>query len=485
VRRALVPVLVFVALVTDQNYLADFWHHLARGRAIVDEGRVVNEDRFTFTVPGRQFQDVNWLSQVGYHALFEMGGLDLVRAVNALTLAAALALLTWLCQRHSGSLGMATTVGVLTFFGLWNVLTIRPQTYSLLLFVALYAVLDAAERRPRWLWLAPPILALWANLHGAFPAGVMLIGCFGAAAAWDAWRRGNGVFCDRQTRLLGLSLAASLVATLANPYGWGIYFYVGLTSNTAAARQIDEWVLPSLADWIGVAFFVSLGLLAILSVLAWRRCGRKPSARELCLLGCFLPLACGSVRMVAWWLLIIAPVLAELLVAVFPRRAEDADDERAPSTGAAVVFGVMVLAVIFCLPGLRTYNPLLRVSRDGPRVEDDLEAVHRHLQVHAGAGRIFSRFEWGEYLGWSGAPHFKVFMDGRIEIYPDEVWERYAAVTRGLAGWDRILDDYRVDFLLLDSTYHARTGLLRQVEQSSVWREAFRVRDAILYVRRA
>ena len=35
-RAALVPALVFIALATDRNYLADFWHHLARGRAIVD-----------------------------------------------------------------------------------------------------------------------------------------------------------------------------------------------------------------------------------------------------------------------------------------------------------------------------------------------------------------------------------------------------------------------------------------------------------------
>src|SRR5947209_6650724 len=94
VRLALVPALVFIALATDRNYLADFWHHLARGRAICAEGRLVDEDRFTFTVAGQPFRDVNWLSQVAYHALFAQGGLDLVRAVNALTLAAALALLS-------------------------------------------------------------------------------------------------------------------------------------------------------------------------------------------------------------------------------------------------------------------------------------------------------------------------------------------------------------------------------------------------------
>jgi hypothetical protein len=234
-RAVLVPALVFMALATDRNYLADFWHHLARGRAMAAEGRLVDEDRFTFTVPGRPFQDVNWLSQVGYHALFEAGGLELVRCVNALALAAALALLA--------------------------------------------------------------------------------------------------------------------------------------------------------------------------------------------------------------------------------------------------------VAVVFSLPGVREHNPLLRVSRQGPLVEDDLEAVHRHLRARVGAGRVFSKFEWGEHLSWTGAPDFKVFMDGRIEIYPDDVWDDYAAVTCGRPDWERILDARGVDFLLLDADFHGRTGLLARVARSAGWRQELRSRDALLFVR--
>ncbi len=482
VRVALVPALVFLALATDRNYLADFWHHLARGRAICAEGRLVDEDRFTYTVSGQPFRDINWLSQVAYHALFEQGGLDLVRAINALTLAAALALLAWFCRRRCGSLGAATAVGVLTFFGLWNVLTIRPQTFSLLLFVALYAALDRSGRRPGLLWLGPPILALWANLHGAFPAGLMLIGCFLLAAAWEAQRRG-ALWTDGRVRALAVCLGASAAATLLNPYGWGIYEYVGLTSNTAAVRRIDEWVAPTLDQWIGVAFFVSLLLLAGLFVAARRRHGCPLSARDVCLIGCFLPLAFTSVRMVAWWLLVLAPMLADLFAALTKRPAGGPAEAEGPSVGAAVVFGLIVLAVAFALPGLQRYNPLLRVSRQGPLVEDDLEAVHRHLRDGGRPGRIFSRFEWGEYLGWSGNPDYKIFMDGRIEIYPDRVWEEYTAVTCGLPGWEAVLDAHAVDYLVLDAAYHARTGLLERVARSPAWARAFQSRDAVLYVR--
>src|SRR5215475_2894479 len=86
VRLLLAPALVFVACGIDRNYQTDLWHHLARGRAIAAEGRLVDDDRFTYTVAGRQFQDVNWLSQLAFYSLYRVGGLNLLQAINALVL---------------------------------------------------------------------------------------------------------------------------------------------------------------------------------------------------------------------------------------------------------------------------------------------------------------------------------------------------------------------------------------------------------------
>src|SRR5262245_37024290 len=80
------PVLMFVATGVDRNYQTDFWHHLARGRAIAESGAMVDRDLFTCTVPDRPFQDANWLTQVGYYYLYRAGGLSLVQVVNSLLL---------------------------------------------------------------------------------------------------------------------------------------------------------------------------------------------------------------------------------------------------------------------------------------------------------------------------------------------------------------------------------------------------------------
>jgi hypothetical protein len=479
-RALLAPALVFLATALDRNYQTDFWHHLARGRAIVTQGALVNRDLFTYTVAGKPLQDNNWLSQLLYYGLFERGGLALVQLVNSLTLAVTIGVVVWMCRWRCPSLLIAGALGVFCFFGLWQLLIIRPQTFSLLLFVVLYAVLDGADRR-RWLLLFPPvIMALWANLHGGFPIGLVLIGCFVVSAAWEGWQRnGRGVLRDGRLWAVAGCLAASVAATLANPYGGQVYLYVRTTSIAAAGRHIDEWVPPGLDLLVGKVWVLSVLLALVLFALPRRR----PTAREVILLLCFLPLACGSVRMVTWWLIVFAPIAAGLLADNLPRQALEGSEPEPPSLAAAGLFGLLLLV---CAGGALSLSDraaeLVGRIRPMHRDEDDLEAVARQLPDRAG-GRIFSRFEWGEYLSWSLAPHgYTVFMDGRIEIFPDKVWADYSAVTRGRGDWEEILDTYHVDCLLLDKTYHA--DLLPQVERSPAWKRVFSSGKAVLFLRR-
>jgi hypothetical protein len=275
-----------------------------------------------------------------------------------------------------------------------------------------------------------------------------------------------------------LCLIGSAAATLANPYGWHVYEYVGLTSNAASGRRIDEWLPPSLDLLTGKVWVLSLLLLLVLFALSRRR----PRWTEICLVCCFLPLACGSVRMVAWWLLICTPILAAQLTSLWPRLTQLGAAEDRPSLGNAVACGIIVLAMVLSLPWLEGFNPVLSRPGRAHRTETDLQAIADQLSAEGQGGRIFTRFAWGEYLGWSLAPRYTVFMDGRIEIIPDEVWMQYSDVTRGRGDWEDILAHYEVDCLLLDTSgYHH--DLLPLVERSPAWRQVCQQGDAVLFVR--
>ena len=483
VRLLLAPALVFIVACLDRGYQTELWQHLARGRLVWEEGAVVSVDRFTFTVPGQPLRDNNWLSQLAYFGLHSLGGLELVQAVNAAALAAAVGALVALCRRASASTGVAGAVGAVAFLGLWQTLLIRPQSFSMLLFVALYALLLEAKGRPRLLVLAPAVMALWANVHGGFAVGLALLLAFTASAAWQRVREGPsaGPF-----RPWAACLLAGIGATLLNPYGPGVYGYAGSLSALGVARGIEEWLPPSVGTLVGGVFFASIVVVGLVAV----RCRRQVTALDLCLLGGFVVPACLSVRMTVWWFLAAAPVAARLAgsmlaerAAALPNTSEAAAGRRFSAPAAVAVVPLLTICVS-SMPWLERWNPVFGAARSPRRVETDVETMAAALPATApDDARVFARMEWANYLAWRSAGRTPVFVEGHVELYPDDTWSEYVTVNDARPGWQAVLDRRGVRFLLLDQTYHA--ALLSEVRESAQWSARGGAGPALLFERRA
>jgi len=503
VRLLLPAVLIFVLAASDRQYLSDFWQHLARGREIVSTGTIVSSDPFTFTVAGASYRDCNWLTQVFYYGTYQIGGLSLVQAINALVLAMAMAVLTWQALRASGSTRLAGAVGVCAVAGLAQSLTVRPQSFSILLFVIAYQILDRAIHNRRWLFILPPLLALWANVHGGFSIGLVLIGAFLLA---DVLRLGRAMIgtlkVDRWSVIaprsqwtvlrehtpwaLGACLAACTAATLLNPYTIDVYRYAGALSKIGIERGIEEWLPPSLQSWMGIMLILSVQGFAI---LLYQRFG-KASALTITLLLCFLPPALISMRMIPWWFLSMAPMFAKLLAG--DRQVESLrsrmgmDDllaeEPTPRSSPALArfaFILMAVACVGSLPWADRINPLSGTMRSTQRTEDDLAALVPALPL----GRVFTRLEWGNFLCWARKADNQIFAEGHIEMYPDRVWEEYMNVSSGAEGWQKVLRDYDVQALMLDASYHRE--LLGNIAQSRDWKEVARSGPAVVFARQS
>jgi hypothetical protein len=125
-------------------------------------------------------------------------------------------------------------------------------------------------------------------------------------------------------------------------------------------------------------------------------------------------------------------------------------------------------------------------------LEVDLEKVAVYLGDRPKTGRsIFCRFEWGEYLGWALQPDgYRVFMDGRIEIIPDKVWDEYMALFNGRGDWQGILDKYGVSILVLDAgdpdSGRAPDNLFNLASKSRRWMKVYETDDRgiVVFVRK-
>jgi hypothetical protein len=494
VHLLLAPALIFIAACLDRQYQTDFWHHLARGQQIVRLGRLLDVDVFTFTVAGAPLRDANWLTQVIYWRLFAWGGLNCVQVVNAALLAITVLVLVRICQRVQPSSRAAGITGAMVFLGLCPFALIRPQTGSFLLFVLLLAVLMDRKRRPGAMWLAVPIMALWANVHGGFAIGLVLIGAFVLEAGIEF------SFSDLTSLVVLLGLA--ILATCLNPYGWTIYQYAATLTARAAGRGIEEWLPPTLASAAG---WVLLLWVSGLAAAAWVG-RRKPGLLQVCLVVCFVPLACRSVRMVPWVLLATAPMMAQMLGAALGnlharhaaaqppdssatdprnpaaarRRGAGIEATPQPSLSAAILLIFLIGASIISLPSLANVNPLFGTVRSNHRVEDDLQVV-KSAMARRGAGRVFTRLEWGDYLSFAAHGENPVFCDGRIELYPDSLWKQYIQISAGRPDSERILDRWAVDYLMLDAQYHAT--LLTRIGRNGSWKTVWRSGQVVLLER--
>ena len=466
----LAPAMIFMLTTLDRGYQTDLWHHLARGRAICTTHSILNHDVFTYTVADQAIVDNNWLTQVIAYKLYEWGGIDLVQATNSILLGLTMSMLIWIGTRLGASVRTAGLIGAMVVAGLAPTLLIRPQTVSMLLFVLLMAVLLEAKRKPRYLLWAPLLMAVWANVHGAFPIGLVLIGCFTFSACIDRVRR-LPLGTRAKPSVMIACLATCAAATLANPYGAKVYEYVLVTSSRASSRVIQEWLRPNVSTLSGAAWLASIVAMITLSIVG-RRHVRLWAATVAIVFGL---ISCTSVRMSIWWYLAAAPIA----MSIWPR----GDDQPAkPSWAAGVLYAAIIAAMIISLPVMQPWNPLFLV-RPSERLEDNLAQLSDAVAVASPGARVFSRLEWGEYLSFALPWKTSIFMDGRIEIYPDSLWDEYRRITSVEPDWQTLLDRHGVTVLLLDRHYH--DGLILAAGKSSNWKEIASIGTGVIFLKNA
>jgi hypothetical protein len=457
----------------------DFWWHVRAGQWIVEHGRTPTTDLFSFTRLGEPWTYQSWLAEIAYSLVMRAGGLPLVILLHAIILTAAYALLLLTCRRAAlGDLRSAALATLLAAFGSpnWNV---RPQSVSILLFaVTLFlvernTVRQVGQRAWIWqdpaLWLLPPLFVLWANAHGGFVFGLVLLGSYLLARGYGWIRHG-----ERFPAQLAMVTLLCALATLVTPSGPGMLDYVlGFVRHPATVNLNVEFMPPTIRSLDGQLFFGFVILWFVLLLAARYR----PSARDTIRLLVFGVLALMARRNMIWFCMVAAPPLAASLHTWVSRMKSRSDANPGRSwINVALVALIGALAVL-SLPWFRPYLPIRSLARNYVAAGTPTEAV-AHLCRDAQARRTFHEQRYGSYLIWA-CPDLPVFIDTRIELYPLEQWDDYLAASAGRYDWEAILDRYRIDTLLLDK--EAQKPLIDAAKASPRWRVTYEDEQTVIF----
>ncbi len=441
----------------------DLAYQIRAGNDMLTTHHLLDVDTFTYTVNGTAWLNQQWGAQVILAAIFRLGGWGAIAITRGLVLGVVLASVFAACRAYgvrARTAALLTVAGWLV--GIEIVPQLRPQEFAFALFALCLWALATRHEHPWRVWLVPAAMLPWANIHGSFPLGLVLLGF-----AWLEDRR------DRRESALRILLAAGagLAVTFVNPFGARVWAYVvDLSTHPVVSRRIAEWGPPSIHTWTGRFFFASL-----LAIAAWLARRSSPTDRlTLLQFGVFAVLSLLAIRGVAWWAL-VAPVLVASLI----DPAQPESRERRSMLNAAVVVLLLVLALV-SLPVRRGVDPV----SGGPAVlsyaPEKLVAAARGA-VPAGSHAFVSQLfaSWSEY----SAPGLPVGVDSRIELFPEEVWNDYYLVSAGREGWQDVLSRWDVQVLILQPDQ--ASGLLAVLPAHPEWAPVARNEEGAVFVRSA
>jgi len=425
------------------------------GEIMLETGTVLRTDPFTFTAGGTPWLNQQWGAEILFAATYSLGGWSALAILRAALVGAIFFLVYRSCRAAGAQARIAAWLTLAGFAVAIAGLGVRPQIFAMVLFALLVWILAVRRERPGLLWLAPPMVALWANLHGTFFLAPLLLGL-----AWleDRHERRPGA-----GRTLIVALISAMVVVL-NPFGIRVWEYLIQLSTNPVVGRISEWGPPDVRSVSGLLFFASAVIVAWVLVRYRRRVG-WPALLQL---GVLLSIALFSTRGSYWWALAAPTMVAAILAGdgSFPSRAPPPK----PWAGNTVVAALVVAGAVAALPWWR-----------GPALSHAPPGVTAELEASLGPrDRIFNSRFWGSWFELS-LPDNPVFIDSRAEVFPPKVHRDWRVVSAGASGWETILDRWQVAAV---AAHPVEQGtLIEQLARDLDWVRTYRGRDGSVFLR--
>jgi hypothetical protein len=481
----------------------DLWGHLAYGRLISESGFPVlwGEEPLMPLAKGIRFVDTAWLSQVIAYRMHRALGITALQFLFAAGVTLCLGMLAWRFYRRTHS-GLLTALGLAGFLVIaWQQLfvntptflrpsaLIRPQIAGWVCFIAVFVCLTSRRWRPMYWGLIPAIFAVWANLHGSFLAGLMVLACFLVGRAIDIERRTRRigmVFKDHGTRRYLLLLELAAVAVLLNPYGLEIYSAVLAVSGHPNMQGLIEWDALTLRSKQGTA----MAFAGVVLMFLYRWSPRRVRSVEVLLLLGFGGLTLYYSRFMVWW----APVAAYYLVlhgnAVLKRdRARQPVSEPPALSSFSTVVCLVLLGISFALTPFGS-RVLQNREADFAQSVGPLTPVRatEYLNLRARENRlppglIFNSYQWGDYLLWAGPEDLPVFVASHVQFVPEIIWQQYFEVVNLKPGYLHFLDLHGINLIVLSKSQHG--DAIAQLQREGPWRTDYEDDRAVVLVRRS
>lgn len=452
-----------IIVVSHRALEYDMWFNLKSGEIFSQKG-IIGYDVFSHAASGRTWYPSQWLFQLAMYGVTRVGGTALVSWVIAAFTSFVSAVFIVIARRVYKLPWLAVFPIHLVFYAVTFIFYVsRSLSVVYLLFLLTLAIiLSFVKRDKNALWALVPVTIIWTNIHGSMFFPGLICGEF-AAVTWLEWMLTKKPLLKHKAVTLGVWSFVTLALTILPPVGIAQYklLYLFWVKRFLVTFYITEWQ-PLAKSTIELYLYTATAFLAIVGG------------------------AIVSYRYKSWhWLLHLVPFVSF----VFSPYAAF----RNGFFGYSALMFIILETVAFLWPRIKTGEAKLIsmfvagaiiltasgfiVWRHGDAPLTYPTGPVSFLKAHALKGNMYNEFGAGGYLLYQLYPQYKVFFDGRADIYlcceiPDDLLlnnvmlpqDQYRTIVNSL------MDKYHIAFALIGTnTKVVRRDVAITLSQDPSW----------------
>ncbi|HEX3046976.1 MAG TPA: ankyrin repeat domain-containing protein [Bacillota bacterium] len=499
---AIILLTVLATLWQDPVLSDDLFIALSGGRDIC-QGKLGTPDDWSFMTHGKVWMNQNWGSGFLFYLIYNVTG------NNGLLVFKGLLVILWglflvMANRKRGnppaiSMGVSA-IGMLLCIG-YN--DLRPN-YLTFIFTSLelYLLYRIQEKPPR-VWFILPAILVWANMHGGFVLGIILLYLWAVSFIIPKVLLKEKLNVKSFLHYITAAIVTTIFSGIFNPFGMQnlTQFFVVPSSSVWKNSTFDWtpiWNRQSYGNVVG--FIIIACLLILLITVRFLIRKRNSNSRtvltefinspasttlifEICASSLVILMAIFSRRFVPLALIISMPLFGRQIFWLCRFKV-----------GKLIFSGLTGIVLVFTLYNL-FYVDYFRFYQDSNREypeETFLEKMHMSKRFFPKdlvsfindnhiSGNILCEWAWEGFIRWN-CPQLKTFIGGRAQqVYDEKTFLAYLEIINGTgkAKTAKLLRDNDVELIAVQKK-SGNENLIQKIGSKSKWRLIYEDNQSLL-----
>jgi len=428
---SIIVFIFFLFPVTD----FDIWFHLAGGKFMIENWQFPKTEIFSYTAHGNPW----YINSFGFDALsysvFKFWGLDGLNILKAIISLLIFLLIIFYLNKRKGLNLFSSLFVVLALFSIREGFSLRPHTFSYLIFVVFLILLFKYRESKNYKLIFFLCLTqfIWVNFHSSFIWGIAFCGLFLVSET----------FLNRKIEKKDLVLAGSvfLVSLLHIFYGPNYFLRIFKASFGLSKSPIRELLPPTPETFMSLMGFILFSLFLVIYF------SYKEKRFDILLISTFLSLiALTNARFLRDLVLFLCLVAPPYFPKIPKAKIKKISSIKMPRTAQSVFYFVILFSLF-----LWAKNTPLGIGLGLERFTYPVKAVEfikNERLLEKSNGQLYNTYNFGGYLTWTIFPH-KIFIDGRMQLYSGEIFDNYWSNFEGGDIWRNNVEKYNITLALM------------------------------------